>query len=117
MSERQTIYRVTDRTPTLEEIRAQYTPGYIYIIRVTDTKGVYKIGETINVARRILEFQKDHDYRLEIIHYVKVKDKWTIEQALHEKYNRYRLAGEWFTLPDGVINTIRTLISEMDNML
>jgi len=107
----------TRKIPTLEEARAKYVPGYVYIIRPANTTGVYKIGESYDPYKRNEDQQKKHDYTIEIITTFPVKDKWQIEQALHLRYHRYRLAGEWFALPDWALEEIKLVIEEMDGKL
>jgi len=77
--------------------------GYVYLCK-PEGKNVYKIGETISLERRFAEKQKQIDYKLILVHYIEIEREllFYVEHRLHETFKRYRLAGEWFALPDSI---------------
>lgn len=105
------------KNPTREQVKSRYKPGYIYIVRVSGTSGIYKIGESINAITRQVQQEKKHNYTLEIIYTVQVKDCFGIEQSLHSMFSGNRLAGEWFAISDETINQLPSIIEKMDNKL
>lgn len=77
-----------------ERLRNEIT-GYVYVIGNVDHK-VCKIGYSKNPERRIKDLQTGYPYTLSILR--KFKSNMVIEKELHEKYDKYRLNGEWFRL-------------------
>ena len=77
--------------------------GWVYLCK-PEGKNVYKIGETINLQRRFAEKQKKIDYKLILVACIEVEREllYSVEYRLHETFKRYRLAGEWFALPDSI---------------
>ena len=90
-------------------------PGFIYLMK---PKGhnVYKIGESIDPPRRLEVQSKKRDYELEIVQQIQVKDCFGIEQALHEQFSRYRLAGEWFVLPEATLLCFCDFVNNLNDI-
>ena len=84
--------------------------SYLYLMKVSGTSGVYKIGATVNIEKRMARMEKQKDWKLECIRYVEIDGDFnkclTIEQNLHRKYSNYRLASEWFALPDEILGDL-----------
>lgn len=79
--------------------------GYgTYIIENKDT-GLYKIGRTKNIVKRLYDLKKEHGSNLFLVAF---KDE-DIESLLHEKLKFYRFFGEWFNCD---INLILDIINE-----
>ena len=80
--------------------------AYLYLMKVSDTDGVYKIGATVNIEERIKRMEKAKDYKLECVKFIEVDGDFnkctSIEQGIHRKLANYRLAGEWFALPENI---------------
>ena len=81
------------------------TVGYVYLVEMGD-QGIYKIGKTINVEKRLAQFgiQPPFPYRLLFAH--RVPDMHRSESWLHKLYGEYRLNGEWFRLDDCQVKAI-----------
>ena len=79
--------------------------GYIYLMKPVG-HNVYKIGETINIEKRMDRMQKKKDYKLELVAHIEItrEIQWQVEHHLHEHYSRYRLASEWFALPEYAVD-------------
>lgn len=75
-------------------------PGYIYLIRLKDTK-LFKIGRTKNYPARIKAFSVEFPIGIEIlsVHYARVSVN-SLETLLHQTFLPYHKNGEWFELTD-----------------
>lgn len=71
--------------------------GHVYILKSNAT-GLYKIGCTRNLKRRLNEFKTGSPEALILESSCRTKDMYESEKMLHEKYNAYRIRGEWFEL-------------------
>ena len=85
--------------------------GYIYLMKPVG-HNVYKIGETIDIEKRMARMQKKKDYELECLYSIEVtRDiQWQVERKLHNLYSRYRLASEWFALPQDVVDNFIEIV-------
>lgn len=77
--------------------------GYIYIVRETFL-GMYKIGISKNVVRRLIDLQSSIPQDLETICYFHVLGVYLLEKVLHCSLDRKRVRGEWFELTDEEVN-------------
>ena len=75
-------------------------------------ENICKIGVSNNVGKRIKEIQCSCPFVVEVLITYVVSDDYLIEKALHNKYDEYRLNGEWFNL--SVITEIEEGINEAD---
>lgn len=81
------------------EIKAkprQSKPGYIYLLK--SEAGHYKIGRTHNPDDRAKTFGVKLPFRVEYICLIKCNDMELLEAALHCRFAKKRLDGEWFKL-------------------
>lgn len=77
--------------------RAKY---YVYLIHVANSSQ-YKIGVTTNLIDRMRTLQGYSPIPLYCLGYCPIRNKscaYKIEKALHLKYSRCKLHGEWFDL-------------------
>lgn len=89
--------------------------GYVYFIRNRDS-GRVKIGKTVNVESRLSELQVGNDSILDLVTFIPVPREtmhfW--EQSIHDAVSEFRVLGEWFEVPDNVlqqtVNIYRTLV-------
>ena len=87
--------------------------GYVYILRPIGTTGIYKIGCTVNLDRRLAE----HNSRprgetrpvplMEYIAFIFSQDCEWAEQVAHARFGNYKICHEWYALPDSVIESIK----------
>lgn len=84
--------------------------GYVYILSTWD--GIYKIGRTTNLERRIKSFVKTPN--LKLIYSRWCRDSYSTEKEIHHIYYQYRVDGEWFRLTDAQTNDIRDYIDLSD---
>ena len=85
------------RTISLDRQTAK-TPCYVYFVFNRDSKAI-KIGIAKNIRRRLASLQTSSPAELELL--CSVKNKTTkaarkLEQELHQKFDRFRIRGEWF---------------------
>lgn len=74
-----------------------------YIIKSLEN-GLYKIGITSSLPKRIKDISKNEG-DVELVAY----KRSDIERFLHEKYRKYRIRGEWFSLTDKMVSRIINL--------
>lgn len=72
--------------------------SHIYIMRCKDLP-YYKIGQAINLEKRLMEVQVGCPFKLEIAFWAQVAEVNKLEKALHDKYQYQRMCGEWYLLP------------------
>lgn len=86
------------------------TLGIVYFGKSTVTKNAVKIGSTHDR----LKLQRDNQLHTtfpgfhtdRIIVCPDRKSAFDLEHILHEKYKEFNIGGEWFNLPENVLNTI-----------
>ena len=81
---------------------------YLYFISTT-RKNVVKIGIANNPKKRLKTFQTAHYEELIILRVIKVENRalaFKLETALHQKFKKYHIRGEWFKLTPTVMNFI-----------
>lgn len=69
----------------------------VYIIEVRDT-GLYKIGVTKDIKKRISQLQTSNPYEFYLIDFFVTPKSWELERILHNKYKLNRYKREWFKL-------------------
>jgi len=84
------------RAPSTNHKRRHAKSGYVYLLRADN--GLYKIGKTTCLDRRITELSIKLPYELELIHAVESDNIDVLEQLLHEQFADKRVRGEWFAL-------------------
>ncbi|MGL5877656.1 MAG: KilA-N domain-containing protein [Xenococcaceae cyanobacterium] len=96
-----TIFGI-DSIPKRLNVSRDKAVGYVYLIGNKDA-GILKIGHSTNISQRLRTLQIGCAFALEV---VKTKEG-TIsdEQALHERFKKYRLEGEWFKWHNYIVNT------------
>ena len=89
---------------------------YVYFIS-TKRKNVVKIGIANNPNKRLKTFQTANYEELIILRVIKVENRalaFKLETALHQKFKKYHIRGEWFKLTPTVINFIENY--QIDNI-
>ena len=92
-------------TTPLPEKATLPRPGYVYIIKADS--GHYKIGKSIRPDKRVGEFTLQLPFKVEIIQVIKCKNYTESERRLHSLCAPWHVNGEWFLLPDTVIDLLR----------
>lgn len=83
--------------------------GYVYVIQDTEFSKLYKIGRTVEPARRLKDIRNILPGSSEIIAIVDTQDAPTLEWQLHQRYAESRERGEWFALTDAQVREICSL--------
>ena len=81
---------------------------YLYFISTTQKK-VVKIGIANKPNKRLKTFQTANHEELIILRVIKVKNRalaFELETALHQKFKKYHIRGEWFKLTPTVVKFI-----------
>jgi predicted XRE-type DNA-binding protein len=83
--------------------------GVVYILGSARSEGLYKIGRTLDVTKRIASLNCGSPDPLCLVHSILTNDPISAERILHKKYDVKRTKGEWFALNDMDIKFIKTL--------
>ena len=71
---------------------------YVYLLY--SESGLYKIGVSNDVEKRMSTLRTGSGYQLSCLAYYKTKDKpTTVERTLHKLFAEFRVLGEWFDFP------------------
>tara|TARA_B100000035_G_scaffold269211_1_gene242999 strand:- start:370 stop:675 length:306 start_codon:yes stop_codon:yes gene_type:complete len=90
-------------------MRVKMNKDSLYIIQ-SDVTGMIKIGRSKDPQKRLKQLQTGNPNKLKLI--VEFKEQGWKEKILHEKLNKYRLEGEWFSydcvgsIPDSMYEQI-----------
>lgn len=81
---------------------------YVYLLSKYENDGLYKIGFTKDINKRLKQLNTSIAYPLKIENFFESKWYSKIESNLKTRYNKYNIkegAGtEWFKLPDIEVN-------------
>lgn len=69
--------------------------GWVYFLLGEDT-GRYKIGRAKDVEKRLKELRTGASEQVDIYGVIPAKDPVAMERALHRRFAKYRIHGEWF---------------------
>lgn len=86
--------------------------GYVYLIGTNIFKW-YKIGKSIKPQIRVNDLGILLPFKIKIYGIWKAENHSLLEQALHEKYNNYKINGEWFHFQGEQLQEIFTTIPEV----
>lgn len=78
----------------------------IYLIKESENN-YYKIGVSKNIKQRVKQLQTGSAGDIQILNSYKSEYAHKIEKALHRKYFQYNIKGEWFDLPDNIIESFK----------
>lgn len=87
--------------------------SYVYLLKVS-SEGIYKIGVSKDVNKRVKQLQTGNPEPIEIIKTFLSKYPYKIESILHRRYNYKHVQGECFYLEQKDIDNFEEdcLISE-----
>lgn len=83
--------------------------GYIYLARST-LSGLYKVGSSVDPIKRVKTLQTA-DPTIELIDSYPTKNMVTIEWLVHRRLKPWHVRGEWFNLPDLVVQWLQALLA------
>ncbi len=86
-----------------------FTPrgGYIYVLLGDTQGGVYKIGHTTKLSKRLGNFEVVLPFDIETTHTFHVDDRYAAEGILHKRFVAKHMNGEWFALDAADVAWIR----------
>jgi predicted GIY-YIG superfamily endonuclease len=87
---------------------------YVYFI-ANAGQSVVKIGVANKPVKRLKTFQTGNHEELIILRVIKVPNRNTafqLESALHKKFQKYHIRGEWFKLSDTLVEFIENYQSQ-----
>ena len=83
-------------------------PGWVYVIEAISSDGcLYKIGKSVNPAKRLHQLKSVSPLELRLVHQIKCADMAAVELELHVQYQNLRLHGEWFKLSSTELEQIK----------
>ena len=85
---------------------AAHPNGYVYTIVENGSPELVKIGRTNDLARRLLELQRETGKLLEFTSITPTGDAVALEKAAHTAFEGCRRFGEWFALHPGQVLSI-----------
>jgi len=80
-------------------MKVKNSSSFIYIVKQVNDDGFIKIGKANNVERRVASLQVGSPYKLKIIKIIKANTSshaLLIEKALHRKFKKHKVRGEWY---------------------
>lgn len=80
--------------------------GFVYVIQ--DEHGLCKIGRARNVKTRLQTLSTASSSSLTLIAAWACENAAARESALHDEWRDYRVRGEWFRIPEEVVESWRT---------
>jgi len=86
--------------------------GYVYLAK--SETGHFKIGLSINPAKRIKIFDTKMPVAVELVHTIPADDMRQAEGILHGRFADKRHEGEWFNLDQGDVAYVRKLTAFFD---
>lgn len=76
---------------------------YVYIIRDVEVSGLYKIGRSRSLDRRLFDFGVKLPFQYHIVDLIECDNEYETEAYLHRYFHSRRRNGEWFDLrPDDI---------------
>lgn len=85
----------------------------VYLMK--NTNGLYKIGNTSrNTKKRVKELQTGSAAEIFIVEECECKFPTKVESALHKRFARFRIIGEWFDLPDEYVRAFYQEATSLD---
>lgn len=91
--------------------KPSWTPGYVYVLRHPRYADLCKIGETINPANRLTQYNSSDPFAEFRYHYmIRVEDTRSLAFAFYDLYADLRLHGEWYDLhPNDAVKNLKRL--------
>lgn len=72
--------------------------GYVYLLAVPNSPGLYKIGRASNPENRLRTFNVKLPFPVHFEHVIKSRDMYAYEAMLHKLFANQRANGEFFQL-------------------
>ena len=82
----------------VKKMHSYFTGHYVYVIKDASASGYYKIGRTNEPRRRIGRFEIVLPFTIHIMFIIPCENDAALETALHRRFAKQRINGEWFKL-------------------
>lgn len=84
------------------------SPGYIYVFKAHETLGLYRIGRSQDIKRRIREHQSSHADDIDVLYRFRTDDSKFVESCVHKvlKDKQYRKHKEVFEADPDMIKML-----------
>jgi hypothetical protein len=86
--------------------------GYVYVLAVPNTPGLFKIGRTVDLDNRLRTFNVKLPFTVQFEHTIKSRDCYTLETMLHHLFAAQRVEGEFFTLDLADLKILKSLTGD-----
>lgn len=88
---------------------------YVYLIcSESENNKIYKIGFTKRtIEKRLKEFKTGNASELYLVNSFKSEYGVKIESSLKRRFKKYNISGEWFALPENVINDFKLICAQI----
>ena len=106
-----------DVLPANRDCAATIIPNFVYIITANEYIGIYKIGLTNDIERRLRDMQTGCPYTLFAFRAYYVLNPVAVEAMLHSFFHKKRLRGEWFNLNEMDIKYIDDAMDSVNEIL
>jgi predicted GIY-YIG superfamily endonuclease len=76
----------------------------VYFIQ--ESTGLIKIGLTKNIGKRLKTYETHNPHELKLLKVVRcanLKEAQHLEKSLHKKFSKFKINGEWFELPEEIV--------------
>jgi predicted XRE-type DNA-binding protein len=83
--------------------------GCIYVLSSTRSNGLFKIGRTLDITKRISSLNCGSPDPLKLVHSILSDDPVSAESIIHKKFSAKRTKGEWFALNETDIQFLKSL--------
>ena len=88
------------------EITRDQNEGIVYLVK---GNGLYKIGKTKSLKRRMKELKNMLPFDIELIHFWESNNYSQDESTLHRYLKKYNIKGEWFDLSESQLLELKAL--------
>jgi hypothetical protein len=91
------IEHIAERLTYSAEVAQTIPDGFVYVLQAGE---YYKIGKAKHLDGRIRQLKIQLPFPVQVCHAFPCEDYTATEQGAHVWWDRYRVNGEWFRLPD-----------------
>lgn len=86
--------------------------GYVYVLAVPNTPGLFKIGRTVDLDDRLRTFNVKLPFPVQYEHTIKSRDCYALETTLHRLFAEQRVQGEFFMLDPADLSILKSLTGD-----
>lgn len=87
-----------------------YKPDLRKSVYIVECEGLYKIGYTFNIEKRLHTLQVGSPYLIRLVTHVKTDNHKALESNIHSMFAPKRVRGEWFKLEEQDLNNLLQIL-------